>query len=325
MTDISRRVLLGAGAAALAAPAIAQGNWPERPIRIVVPYTPGAFNDTLARLVAERLQDAVGQPGIVENRPGAGGSVGTGSVARSAPDGYTIAVANAATMVFNPFIYPNSGFDTAWDFTSLGVVARLANVLVVNPAMLPVANVTELLARARAEPGRLNYASSGSGSSPHLAAELLKARAGIEMSHVPYRGSAPAVTDMLGGNVPLMFDNIPNVLQHIQAGRMRAIAVTGRERDPALPDVPTLQEAGVAGYEMYVWFGFAGPAGLPEPIARRLSETIARVTSTPEMAERIRRAGAEPWRLPPAEMGALIRRELETWAPVIRAANIRAD
>ncbi len=324
-TDVTRRALLGATAGLLAAPALAQGSWPDRPVRIVVPYPPGAFNDQLARLVAERFQDAFGQPGVVENRPGAGGSVGTAAVARSAPDGYTLLVVNAATMGMNPFIYANAGYDPARDLTPLAVGARLANVLVVNPAVLPVSTVAELVERAKAQPGRINYASSGSGSSPHLAAELLKARAGIDIAHVPYRGSAPAVTDLLGGNVPVMFDNIPNVLQHIQSGRLRALAVTGRDRDPALPDVPTLHQAGITGYEMYVWFGFVAPATLPAPLQRRLSEMIIRTVSAPDVAERIRRAGAEPWAQNPAEMSALIRAELEKWGPVIRAAGIRAD
>jgi len=325
INDISRRALLGAAAGLIAAPALAQGSWPDRAIRIVVPYPPGAFNDQLARLVAERFQDAFGHPGVVENRPGAGGSVGTAAVARSAPDGYMLLVVNAATMGMNPFIYANPGYDPVRDLTPLAVGARLANVLVANPAVLPVSTVAELVARAKAQPGRINYASSGSGSSPHLAAELLKVRAGIDITHVPYRGSAPAVADLLGGNVPVMFDNIPNVLQHIQSGRLRALAVTGRDRDPALPETPTMQQAGIAGYEMYVWFGFAAPANLPEPIQRRLSEMIIRTVSAPDVAERIRRAGAEPWVQNPAEMGALIRAELEKWGPVIRAAGLRAD
>ena len=324
---IARRALLGSAAAALAAPALfAQGTaWPDRPIRIVVPYPPGAFNDALARLVAERMPELLGQPGVVENRSGAGGSVGSQAVAQSPPDGNTILVVNTATLAFNPFIYPNLGYDPVRDFAPLAVCARLANVLVVNPSVTPAATMAELLERARARPGRLNYASSGSGSSPHLAAELLKARSGIDIAHVPYRGSAPAVADLLGGNVGMMFDNVPNVLEHIQSGRVRALAVTGSKRDPALPQVPTMQEAGVAGYEMYVWFGFVAPAAVPAPVAARLSDMVRRAVALPATAERIRQLGAEPWVQDPERMAALLRAELEKWGPVIRAAGIRAS
>ncbi len=321
-----RRSLLAASAAAISVPHIAQaqGNWPDRPIRIVVPYPPGAFNDSLGRLVADRMQAALGQPGVVENRSGAGGSVGSLMVVQSPPDGHTILVCNNANLIFNTFIYPNLGYSPSRDLAPLGVCARLANVFVVNPDVMPVTSMAEVIARAKARPGALNYASSGSGSSPHLAAELLKARAGIDIVHVPYRGSAPAVADMLGGSVGMMFDNIPNVLEHIRSGKMRALAVTGTERDPALPDVPTMVEAGVPDYSMYVWFGFAAPAATPEPTIARLAETIRATIATPTTAERIRQLGAEPWTQTPAQMKALMQREAEVWGPVIRGAGITA-
>ena len=323
---VARRILLGGAAAALAAPARAQGSaWPDRPVRIVVPFPPGAFNDALARLVAERMPEMLGQPGVVENRSGAGGSVGSLAVAQSLPDGNTILVVNTATLAFNPFIYPNLGYDPLRDLAPLAVCARLANVLVVNPSVMPAGTMAELIERARAQPGRLDYASSGSGSSPHLAAELLKARSGIDIAHVPYRGSAPAVADLLGGNVGMMFDNVPNVLEHIRSGRMRALAVTGSERDPALPQVPTMQQAGVTGYEMYVWFGFVAPAAVPAPIATRLSDMIRRTMAVPATAERIRQLGAEPWVQDQEQMAALLRAELEKWGPLIRTAGIRAS
>lgn len=324
MTGIDRRTLLGAAAGGLAATAApAQGSFPDRAIKVIVPYPPGAFNDALGRLIADRMPAALGQPGVVENRSGAGGSVGTTAVAQSPPDGYTILVCNTANLAFNPFIYPNLAYDPVRDFAPLAVCARLANVLVVNPRVMPVTNVAELLARLRSAPGQVNYASSGAGSSPHLAMELLKARAGINVVHVPYRGSAPATTDLLGGSVGLMFDNVPNALPHIQAGSVRAIAVTGSERDPTLPDVPTLREAGVQGYEMYVWFGFVAPARTPAAVQDRLSAMIRQTIADPETAERIRRLGAEPWIQDPAQMAALLRNELEKWGPVIRAAGIQ--
>ena len=323
---LQRRSLLAASAAALLAPQIAeaQGNWPDRPIRIVVPYPPGAFNDSLGRLVADRMQAALGQPGVVENRSGAGGSVGSLMVVQSPPDGHTILVCNNANLIFNTFIYPNLGYSPSRDLAPLGVCARLANVFVVNPDVMPVTSMAEVIARAKARPGALNYASSGGGSSPHLAAELLKARTGIDIVHVPYRGSAPAVADLLGGSVGMMFDNIPNVLGHIRSGTMRALAVTGTERDLALPDVPTMLEAGVPDYSMYVWFGFAAPAATPEPTIARLAETIRATIATPTIAERIRQLGAEPWTQTPAQMKALMQRESEVWGPVIRGAGITA-
>ena len=324
MTIINRRTLLGAaGAAITAGSAEAQGNFPDRPVKIVVPYPPGAFNDALGRLVADRMQATLGQPGVVENRSGAGGSVGSTAVAQAAPDGHTILVCNTANMAFNPFIYRSLSYDPVRDFAPLAVCARLANVLVVNPRVMPVNNVADLLARLRAQPGQVNYASSGSGSSPHLAMELLKARANVNAVHVPYRGSAPATADLLAGNVGLMFDNVPNVLSHIQAGTMRAIAVTGSERDPTLPDVPTMQEAGVQGYEMYVWFAFAAPVRTPAPIVAKLSGMIRQTIADPAIAERIRRLGAEPWTQDPAQMAALLRTELDKWGPIIRAAGIQ--
>lgn len=324
MTLIDRRVLLGAAAATLAArSARAQGSFPDRPVKIVVPYPPGAFNDSLGRLVADRMQSALGQPGVVENRSGAGGSVGSTAVAQATPDGYTILVCNTANMAFNPFIYQNLSYDPVRDFAPLAVCARLANVLVVNPRVMPVNNVPELLARLRAQPGQVNYASSGAGSSPHLAMELLKARANLNAVHVPYRGSAPATADLLAGNVGVMFDNVPNALPHIQAGTVRAIAVTGSDRDPTLPDVPTLQEAGVQGYEMYVWFGFAAPVRTPAPIQAKLSGMIRDTIADAAVADRIRSLGAEPWFQDPAQMAALLRAELDKWGPVIRAAGIQ--
>lgn len=324
MTIINRRTLLGAaGAAITAGSAEAQENFPDRPVKIIVPYPPGAFNDALGRLVADRMQVALGQPGVVENRSGAGGSVGSTAVAQAAPDGHTILVCNTANMAFNPFIYRSLSYDPVRDFAPLAVCARLANVLVVNPRVMPVNNVADLLARLRAQPGQVNYASSGSGSSPHLAMELLKARANVNAVHVPYRGSAPATADLLAGNVGLMFDNVPNVLSHIQAGTMRAIAVTGSERDPTLPDVPTMQEAGVQGYEMYVWFAFAAPVRTPAPIVAKLSGMIRQTIADPAIAERIRRLGAEPWTQDPAQMAALLRTELDKWGPIIRAAGIQ--
>jgi tripartite-type tricarboxylate transporter receptor subunit TctC len=321
---LPRRTLLGAAASLLGAPLRAEDAWPSRPIRIVVPFTPGGFNDILARLIAENLRALVGQSGVVDNRPGAGGTIGSALVARSPPDGYQLLLANTATLVFDPLIYANPGYDPRKDFTPLGVCARLANVLVVNPAVLPVDDVAGLLARARS--GTLHYATSGVGSSPHLATELLRTMVKADFTHVPYRGSAPALVDLLAGNVGFMFDNVPNVLQQLgPGGKLRALAVTGSARDPALPDVPTLQEAGITGYEMYVWFGLAGPAGLAPPVRQRLTEAVRRTVAMPTVAERVRQVGAEVWTLDPDAMQAQIGADLDKWRPVVRSAGVRAD
>jgi tripartite-type tricarboxylate transporter receptor subunit TctC len=320
---LTRRALLAAPAIFPATRAGAQG-WPDRPIRILVPYTPGAFNDTLARLVGDKMTDVLGQIGVVENRPGASGSIAIAATAQAAPDGYTIAVANTANLTMNPFLFANTGYDTLRDLAPLCVSARLMNALAV-PVDSGITSLQALIARAKAQPGRMSYASSGAGSSPHLSAELLKHRTGVEITHVPYRGSAPAMADLIAGRVGMTIDNLPNVLAQVQAGKLRALAVTGTERDPAMPDVPTFREAGLDGYEVYVWFGFVGPAGLPQPIRDRLSAAITRIVTGPETAERIARAGATVWTRDQALFTTLIRAELDKWGTVIRSAGLRID
>lgn len=319
---IARRLLLASPALLLARRAAAQA-WPNHPVRIIVPYTPGAINDTLARLVGERMQEAVGQLGVVENRPGASGSLAIAAVAQ-ATDHHTIAVANTANLTMNPFLFANTGYDPTKDIAPLCVTTRLMNCLVVNRDS-GITTLAELIARAKAKPGQLSYASSGAGSSPHLAAELFRVRAGLEMVHVPYRGSAPAIADLLGGRVDLSIDNLPNVLPNIQGGRLRALAVTGGERDPTLPDVPTFAEAGLPGYEVYVWFGFVGGAAMPQPVRDRLSAAITGIVQAPETAEKIRRAGASVWIQDQAQMAGLIRSELDKWGGVIKAAGLKIE
>lgn len=323
-----RRGILAAAAGAmggLARPAGAQGaGWPNGPVRIIVPAPPGAFNDALARLVADQLTPALGQPCVVENRAGAGGSLGTREVAQARPDGQTLGIANTATLAINPALYPNAGYDPLKDLAPLAVCARIVTVLVVSPK-LGVNSVQELLALAKARPGKLDYASAGSGGSTHLAFELLKLRAGVDITHVPYRGAAPVVTALLAGDIPIAFEGVPNLLPHLQSGALKALAVTGSARDPALPDVPTLQEAGVPGYEMYVWFGFVASAGVAAPVRERLSREILRIVTAPDTAERIRRQGVEVWARGPEEFAALIRSEQAKFAEVVRVAGIRVE
>jgi tripartite-type tricarboxylate transporter receptor subunit TctC len=319
---LARRTVLAAPTAALLAARVASAQ--PGPVRIIVPYTPAGFNDTLARLVGEAMQNALGQPGVVENRPGASGSIGIAAAAQAAPDGTTIAVANTANLTMNPFLFANTGYDPQRDLAPLCVVARLMNALAVS-AESGITSLQDLLARSRARPGGLSYASSGAGSSPHLAAELLKHRTGMGGVHVPYRGSAPGLADLIGGRVDWTVDNLPNVLPQAQAGKLRVLAVTGRERDPALPDAPTLQEAGLADFEVYVWFGFVGPAGLPPALRERLSAAILRIAQQPDTAERIRRAGAAVWLQDSAQFAALIRAELDKWGTVVRAAGLKLE
>ena len=329
MVQRQRTATLARRRAVLAAPAAALLPAPRAsaqvgPVRIIVPYTPGAFNDTLARLVGDGMQGALGQVGVVENRPGASGSIGIAATAQAAPDGTTIAVANTANLAMNPFLFANTGYDPQRDLAPLCVAARLMNALTVS-AESGIGSLGDLLARSRARPGGLSFASSGTGSSPHLAAELLKHRTGMQGVHVPYRGSAPGIADLIGGRVDWTVDNLPNVLPQAQAGKLRVLAVTGRERDPALPDVPTLREAGVPDCEVYVWFGFVGPAGLPPALRERLSAAILRVVQQPETAERIRRGGAAVWPQNSAQFAALIRAELDKWGTVIRAAGLKLE
>jgi tripartite-type tricarboxylate transporter receptor subunit TctC len=306
------------------ASARAQAAWPDRPVRLIVPYTPGAINDILARLVGEKFRDAIGQIGVVENRPGASGSLGIAAAAQAAPDGHTLAVCNAANLTMNPFLFANTGYDPQRDLTPVCLCIRLMNALAV-AADSGITSLGQLLERARARPGALSYASSGTGSSPHLAAELLRHRTGIDVVHVPYRGSSPALADLIAGRVDFTIDNLPNVLAQVRGGRLRPLAVTGLERDPTMPDVPTFREAGVPDYEMYVWFGFVGPAGIPPALRDRIAETIIGIVSGPETSARLQQAGAMLWPQRPAAFAGLIANELEKWGAVIRAAGLRLE
>jgi len=320
---LTRRSVLALPAALAATPAFSQGRWPEHPVRIIVPYTPGAFNDTLSRLVGEKLQAELGQPGVVENRPGASGSLGIAATAQ-ATDNHTIAVANTANLTMNPFLFANTGYDPQKDLAPLCICARLMNALAVR-ADSDITSLQQLIDKAKANPGKMSYASSGAGSSPHLSAELLKHRTGIDVVHVPYRGSAPGMADLIGGRVDWTIDNLPNVLAQVEGGKLRAIAVTGTERDPSMPDVPTFREAGLDGYEVYVWFGFVGPAKLPRAIRDTLSGAITRIVTGRDTAEKIERAGARVWTRDQAGFAELISAELEKWGTVIRSAGLKLE
>ena len=323
---MSRRAMLGAGATALlAAPTVqAQETFPNRPIRIVVPYPPGAINDMLARWVADKMPEILGQPGVVENRPGAAGNIGTTHVARSAPDGYTIGIGNTPILAVNPFVYANMGYDPRTEISLVSIAARLMNVLVVNPNS-GLTSLAQILERARAQPGRMTFASSGSGSSPHLAGELLKHMTGVDITHVPFRGGAASGTEIIAGRIDMLIDNVPNSIGHIQGGQMRALAVTGAQRDPALPDVPTFAEAGVPGFDMYPWFGFIAPPNLPPAVLEKLSTGIRRIVTETDVAEKIRRQGAEVWYQNPAGMRAALEADMAKWSPVVRAVGLKVE
>jgi tripartite-type tricarboxylate transporter receptor subunit TctC len=261
MTHCVHRILLGALVAVVAACASAQ-TYPTRPIRLVVPFPAGGTTDILAREVGDRLSRSFGQSVVVDNRPGAGGNIGSDLVAKSAPDGYTLLMGTVGTHAINPSLYTRMPYDHVKDFVPIILVAGVPNVLEVTPS-LPVNSVADLIKLAKEKPGQLNFASSGNGTSIHLSGELFKTMAGVDMTHVPYKGSAPALTDLMGGQVQLMFDNLPSSLQQIKAGKLRAIAVTSAQRAPALPNVPTIAESGLPGFEASSWFGLLAPAGTP--------------------------------------------------------------
>jgi tripartite-type tricarboxylate transporter receptor subunit TctC len=300
----------------LATPALAQA---ERPIRFVVPYPPGGPTDLVGRVVAANL----GVPAVVENRAGGSGLIGSGEVARAAPDGTTLLV-NASAHVIVPHLQRQMPFDAMADFTPLSEVVKVPLILVVNAA-LPVRSAAELVAMARAEPARLSYASSSIGGAPHLAGELFKLLARANLTHVPYRGSGPALTDLIAGNVQVMFDSLASSAQHVREGRLRALAVTTAQRLPAFPELPTVAEAGVAGYEISTWYGVWGPRGLPDAVAARLHGQIQRATATEEARTRFTAMGADVVASTPAEFARFARAEHERFGRLIRDANIQAE
>ena len=320
---VQRRALLAAmGAAALPLPLRAQA-WPAKPVRMIVPYPPGGPTDVIARIVAIRLSEALGQQVVLENKPGASGMIGAEQVARSAPDGYTL-LANASIHVINPSLHAKTGFDAIEDFAPVTLLATVPLILVVNND-LPVRSVRELIAYARANPGKLNFGSSGNAAAPHLAGESFKLATGAPMQHVPYKGSAPALTDLIGGQVQLMFDSMPSAMPHVKAGKIRPLAVTTARRVAAVADLPTIAEAGVPGYDISTWYGVWAPKGTPREIVARLHAEIAKVLRLPEIRERFAALGAEPVGNTPEEFGAYCRTELAKWAKVVRDSGAKAD
>jgi tripartite-type tricarboxylate transporter receptor subunit TctC len=314
-------------ALALAAPLAAAdtaAQYPSKPIHLVVPFPPGGTTDILARDVAQKLSETWHQQVIVENRPGAGGNIGADLVAKAAPDGYTLVMGTVGTHAINPSLYKKMPYDHVKDFAPVILVAGVPNVLVVNPS-LPVHSVQELIAYAKANPGKLNFASSGNGTSIHLSGELFKAMTGVQMTHVPYKGSAPALTDLMGGQVQLMFDNLPSSLGFIKAGKLRALAVTSAARSATLPDLPTIAESGLPGFEASSWFGVLAPAGTPRDVVQKLNHAIAAWLATDDAKQRLLAQGAIAAGGSPESFAKHIDAETTKWAKVVAESGAHLD
>jgi len=296
-------------------------SYPTKPIRIFVAYTPAGATDILARAVGQKMTEHWGQPVIIENRPGAAGNIGTEMAARATPDGYTLIMGTAGTHGINPNLYRNLSWDPIKSFEAVSLVAMVPNIMVVNNS-LPVKSVKELIAYAKANPGKLNYGSPGIGSTAHLSMELFKSMTGTDLNHIPYKGSAGVLADIMGGQIAVTIDNIPPYLPQVKAGKIRALAVSPSKRSPAAPDLPTIAEAGVPGYDSGAWFGLLAPAHTPKAIVNQLSVETARILKLPDVAQRLSALGAEPVGSTPAEFAALIKSENTKWAKVIKEAHV---
>jgi tripartite-type tricarboxylate transporter receptor subunit TctC len=330
-TNTRRNALLVIVTTVLSAalPVAAQSHWPNRPVKIVVPFAPGGTTDILARAVAPELSKAFGQSFIVENRAGAGGNLGADVVAKSPADGYTLLMGTVGTHGINKALYDKMPFDPVKDFAPITLVAGVPNVMVMNTEKarsLGINSVADFIRVAKAQPGKLNMASSGNGTSIHLAGELFKSMTGTFMLHFPYRGSGPALLDMLAGNMDVMFDNLPSSLPHIRSGKLKALAVTSAQRSAVLPDVPTLEESGkLKGYEASSWFGLLAPAGTPPDIVSRVQQEVAKSLNTPAIKEKLLSQGAIPSGNTPLEFARMIDAEIKKWAQVVKTSGARVD
>ncbi|MGD9773304.1 tripartite tricarboxylate transporter substrate binding protein [Diaphorobacter sp.] len=316
--------LAGAGLLPHAALAQADGAWPAKPIKWVVPFPPGGAMDVIARTLGEKAGRTLGQPFVIENRPGAGGNIGADAVAKSPADGYTIMITSIG-MATNKALYPRLSYDPQKDFAPVSLLAVVPNVLVVNASKTADKSVADVIARAKRDPGKLTYASAGNGTSIHLAGEVFASMAGLDLLHVPYKGSGPAVTDMLGGQVDLMFDSITSARPHIQAGKLRALGVTSAKRSATLPDVPTIAEAGVPGYEVSPWFAVFAPAGTPQAIVAKINAALIDAMKQPDTLAKFETIGAEPIGSTPQQLATHLDKELARWGKLIKERNIRMD
>jgi tripartite-type tricarboxylate transporter receptor subunit TctC len=298
-------------------------DYPTRPVTLVVPYSAGGGNDLMARLAGERMSKTLGQQVVIENRGGAGGTIATRAVAKAAPDGYTLVLGGTGTLAINPTFYTNVGYDPRKDFAPVGLIGTSALVVLVHPS-LPVRSIGDLIALAKEEPGKLSFASAGVGSGTHLAAELFSSMAGIKLTHVPYRGSAPAIADLLGGHVSMYFSSLPPAVGLARDGKVRALAVTGAKRSDVLPDLPTVAETGLPGYEAVLHYGIVAPAGTPQPVIAKLNAALREAVMAPESKARMAADGTEPKPSTPEEYAADIDKEEKKWSAVIRDAGIKA-
>ncbi len=324
---MKRTTLLTAVAVAMASlvsPSFAQDKWPSKPITYVVPFPAGGTTDILARIISQKLGPALSTTVIVDNRPGAGGNIGSDFVSKAAPDGYTILGGTISSHAINVSLYPKLPYDPVKSFSPVALIGTNANVLVVSAAS-PYKTVQELTAAAKAKPGSISFASAGNGTSQHLSGELYKSLAGLDMVHIPYRGSAPAMQDVIGGQVPMMFDTSVVAGPFIESGKVRALAVTSSKRTPQLPNVPTMAESGIAGYDLQSWQAIFAPAGTPAPILHRLQAEVAKIIKSPEIQERLGKLGMEPSAMTPEQFAAFQASEIVKWAKVIKAGNIKID
>jgi tripartite-type tricarboxylate transporter receptor subunit TctC len=325
---LNRRRFAGLAAAAIAAPSIlvsrASGaDWPVKPVRVVVPFAPGGSTDITARLVGNRLQEAWGQSVVIENKPGAGGNIAADMVAHSDADGYTILISGPG-LATNRFLYPSLSYDPVGDFAPMTMLITQPNLMCV-PNSSPAKSVQEFIAYCNANRGKVTYASSGNGTTLHLSGELFKRLAKVEMTHIPYRGGAPAINDLIPGGVDVIFDNMPSILSHVKAGSLRGLAVTTKARVAVVPDIPTIAESGVPGFDVFSWFGFFVPAGTPADVIAKINvDTNAALAHAP-VKSRFEELGAVPKGSTPAELAAFLKSEIDKWGPVIREAKIRVD
>ena len=319
---IRTRLALLAGLALLAiAPAHAQEDYPNKPVRIIVPFAAGGSTDVVARILADKLGAEFKQTFLVDNRAGAGGNIGADAVAKAPPDGYTLLMGTTGVLAINGFLYKNMPYDAVRDFAPVSYTSLITNILVV-PQELPVRSVSELIALAKSSPGKLSFASSGAGSSTHLSGELFKAMTGVDILHIPYRGSSQALTDVVAGQVSMLFDNAPSSIGFVQQGKLRALAVTSSKRMPNLPDVPTLDEAGVKGYESLSWSGIVAPAATPPAVIAKLNQAIDRILKTDDVKKRFATLGVDPVGGPPEAFARHIRAESDKWGKLVKSAGI---
>ena len=304
-------------------PASAQ-TYPARAVRMIVPFPPGGPNDILSRVVSQKMSESMGQQVVVDNRGGAGGIIGTEAAAKAAPDGYTLLLSGTAALSINPSLHARLPYDPVKDFTPISLLATAPSILIVHPT-LPVKTVKEFIALAKRKPGQLNYASAGIGTPPHLAGELFKTMAGIDITHVPYKGGGPALTDLLAGQVELYFSGISSAIPLVKEGRVKAIAVTSAKRSSIMPEMPTIAESGLPGYEVGNWYAILGPAGLPREIVSRVNAEIVKALKSPETHKRVLELGADPVGSSPEQLASHMKAEIAKWAKVIKAAGIKAE